>query len=109
MVNYVCGQLQLHLYFYLNNEIYCSYTLYVGFCSGSANLKQSVYEDRHLGSSPTGTCRTPTAETEGKSFLTNQTRVTGVQDVITRMKNGDQGEAVFKKPIISIFVLVVTL
>jgi hypothetical protein len=84
------------------------YTVYVGFCSGSANLKQSVYEDMHSGSTPTGTCRTPSAETEGKSFLTNQTRVTGVQDVITRMKNADQGEAVFEKPIISVFVLVVT-
>jgi len=71
------------------------YTLYVGFCSGSANLKQSMYEDMHSGSIPTGTCRTPSTETEGKSFLTNQTRVTGVQDVITRMKNADQGEAVF--------------
>ena len=83
------------------------YTLYVGFCSGSANLEQSVYEDMHSRSTPAGTCTTPSAETEGKSFLTNQTRVTGVQDVITRMKNADQGEALFMKPIISIFVLVV--
>jgi len=71
------------------------YTLCIGFYSGSANLKQSVYEDMHPGSTPTGTCRTPSAETEDKSFLTNQTRVTDVQDVITRMKNADQGEAVF--------------
>jgi hypothetical protein len=81
------------------------YTLCVGFCSGSANLKQSLSEDIHLGST-TGTCRTSSAETESKSFLNNQTRVTGVQDVITRMKNADQGEAVFMKLIISIFVLV---
>jgi len=83
------------------------YSLYVGFCSGSAHLKQSVYEDMHTASTPTDKCRTPSAETEGKSFLTNQTHVTGVQDVITRMKNADQGEAVFMKPIISVFVLVV--
>jgi hypothetical protein len=83
------------------------YTPYVGLYSGSANLKQSVSEDMHSGSTPSGTSRTSSAETEGKSFLTNKTRVTGVQDVITRMKNADQGEAVFMKPIISIFVLVV--
>jgi hypothetical protein len=76
------------------------YTLHVGFYSGSANLKQSVYEDVHSGSTPTSTHRTSSAETEGKSFLTNQTHVTGVQDVITRMKNADKGEAVFMKRII---------
>jgi hypothetical protein len=68
---------------------------YVGFYSGSTNVKQSVSVDVHTGSTPNSTHSISHAETEGKSFLTNQTRVSGVQDVITRMKNADQGEAIF--------------
>jgi hypothetical protein len=83
------------------------YALYAGFCSGSDNVKQSVSVDIHSESTSTSTHRTSSAETEGKSFLTNQTRVTGVQDVITRMKNADKGGAVFMKHFISIFFLIV--
>lgn len=42
---------------------------------------------------PSNTHSTSNVETKGRSFLTNQTRVTGVQDVITRMKNADQGDS----------------
>ncbi|XP_069694945.1 mucin-17-like isoform X3 [Periplaneta americana] len=55
---------------------------------GSTNLKQST--EVRTASTTNSTHSTPQAETEGKSFLTNQTRVTGVQDVLTRMKNADQ-------------------
>ncbi|PNF26199.1 hypothetical protein B7P43_G03709 [Cryptotermes secundus] len=58
--------------------------------AGSANLKQSESVDVHTGSVPTSTHTTSIDKTKGGSFLTNQTRVTGVQDVITRMKNADQ-------------------
>ncbi|XP_021933530.1 mucin-17-like isoform X3 [Zootermopsis nevadensis] len=61
--------------------------------SGTANLKQSVPADVHVGSTANNAYGTSLTETEGKSFLTNQTRVTGVQDVLTRMKNADQDVA----------------
>jgi hypothetical protein len=81
----------------------------LGFCSGSANIKQLEPVDLHTGSTPTSTQSTSHAETKGKSFLTNQTHVTGVQDVITRMKNADQGETIFMIYGILIFVLIIVL
>jgi hypothetical protein len=68
-----------------------------------------VSVDVHTGSTPNSTLSTSLTETEGKSFLTNQTRVTGVQDVLTRMKNADQGETVFMIYIACIFVLTITI
>lgn len=68
--------------------------LFSWFYSGPANVKQSVSVGVRTGSAPNSTPDTSLVETEGKSFLTNQTRVTGVQDVLTRMKNADQGEAI---------------
>jgi hypothetical protein len=62
----------------------------VGFWSGSVNLKQVEAVDMPV---PSNTHSTSNVETKGRSFLTNQTRVTGVQDVITRMKNADQGDS----------------
>jgi hypothetical protein len=81
----------------------------LGLYSGSANLKQSESVEVHTGSIPTGTHSTSTAKTKGGSFLTNQTRVTGVQDVITRMKNADQGQIIFIIYGILIFVLIVVI
>jgi hypothetical protein len=62
--------------------------------SGSVNLRQLEPVDVHTGSVLSSTHSTSNVETKGKSFLTNQTPVTGVQDVITRMKNADQGETI---------------
>lgn len=78
----------------------------LGLYSGSANLKQSESVDIHTGSVPTSTHSTSIDKTKGGSFLTNQTHVTGVQDVITRMKNADQGEIIFMIYSILIFVLI---
>jgi hypothetical protein len=63
--------------------------------SESANLKQSESVDMHTGSIPSSTHSTSIDKPKGGSFLSNQTHVTGVQDVITRMKNADQGENIF--------------
>jgi hypothetical protein len=67
----------------------------LGLYSGSANLEQSESLDMNKGSISTSTHSTSTAKTKSESFLTNQSPVTGVQDVITRMKNADQGEIVY--------------
>nr|CAD7586568.1 unnamed protein product [Timema genevievae] len=56
--------------------------------TASSTLKQSMEGGVDFTSPSTTT--TPRAECEGKSFLSNQTRVTGVQDVLTRMRNADQ-------------------
>jgi hypothetical protein len=63
----------------------------VGSYSGSVNVKQLEAVDMHTESITSNTHSSSNVETKGRSFLTNQTRVTGVQDVITRMKNADQG------------------
>ncbi|PSN39577.1 hypothetical protein C0J52_21875 [Blattella germanica] len=54
---------------------------------GSTSRKHSASMEVRTSSSGQST---PQSETEGKSFLTNQTPVTGVQDVLHRMKNADQ-------------------
>nr|CAD7569014.1 unnamed protein product [Timema californicum] len=56
--------------------------------TASSTLKQSM--EGGVGFTSPSTTTTPRAECEGKSFLSNQTRVTGVQDVLTRMRNADQ-------------------
>nr|CAD7392586.1 unnamed protein product [Timema cristinae] len=56
--------------------------------TASSTLKQSM--EGGVGFTSPSTTTTPRAESEGKSFLSNQTRVTGVQDVLTRMRNADQ-------------------
>jgi hypothetical protein len=68
------------------------------------NLKQLEAVDMHTGPIPSNV-----ETTKGRSFLTNQTQVTGVQDVITRMKNADQGGSIFVVRGILIFILIIVL
>jgi hypothetical protein len=79
------------------------------FYSGTSNLKQSLSVDVRTGSTPNTTPRTSLADTEGKSFLSNQAHVTGVQDVLTRMKNADQGETPVMIYITCVFILTITV
>ncbi|GLH11985.1 Uncharacterized protein GBIM_16674 [Gryllus bimaculatus] len=51
-------------------------------------VKQTVSVEVKTGSSSTQS--TPRAEQESKTFLNSQTKVTGVQDILTRMRNADQ-------------------
>lgn len=104
--------LQIYWLFSLKLNLFCVTIIIIlslWFYSGTSNLKQSLSVDVRTGSTPNTTPRTSLADTEGKSFLSNQAHVTGVQDVLTRMKNADQGETPVMIYITCVFILTITV
>ncbi|XP_063221478.1 serine/arginine repetitive matrix protein 2-like isoform X2 [Bacillus rossius redtenbacheri] len=67
--------------------------------SGSPTLKQSVSMEVGMGSAQSSSRTSPRDDAaEGKSFLGNQSKVTGVQDVLARMRNADQDAGADESP-----------